>query len=591
MLAPHAAGTARRLKRRSALVAFLDVAGYSRLMGANGTRTFRRWVALQRGLVEPRIASQGGRVVDRAGDGLLVEFRRPGEALAWAVDLQAEGGGIASRSPPIRFRIALHEGEAIDSLDGGLHGDCVNVAARLQALAEPGGVIASESFVSALGGAPAGFVDLGELHLKNIERPVRAFALPAAVRGRKAPAAAGARPDPRPSIAVLPFRSDAQGRDEAYFADGIAEGVIHVLAGLEGLFVISRGSTLGYAGRAVDPRVASRELGVRYVLQGSVRRAGQRLRITTELCDGESGAVVRAHRHEGAAADLFDLQDRISAEVAATLIPRLQERELERAMRKHPESMTAYDLVLQAIDLLYRLDRGSFGKARTLLQQAIADDPGYAPAYSHAATWHNFRIGQGWSPSIRDDHAEAARCALAALERDRNDATALAIHGQVLSFTRREYGSALHFLDRALSVGPSCFLAWTLSSTTRGWVGDGPAAVEHARKALRLSPLDPFAFFAEHMLSQGHYVSGEYREAVEWGRRSAARNGMLTSNLRTLAASLVAAGDVEAARGVARRVLELEPSFRLARFAERSPMHPEILRDHIPRLRAAGLPD
>lgn len=591
MLAPHAAEIATRLKRRSAVVAFLDVAGYSRLMATNGARTFRRWVALQRGVIEPSIASLGGRIVDRAGDGLFIEFRRAAEALVWAVDLQAEGGNIASRSPPIRFRIALHAGEVIDSLDGGMHGDGVNVAARLQALAEPGGVIASKAFIAVLGGAPARFVDLGELHLKNMERPIRAFALPAPGRSRKAAAAARARPDPRPSIAVLPFRSDADGQNEAYFADGIAEGVIHVLAGLEGLFVISRGSTLSYAGRAVDPRVASRELGVRYVLQGSVRRDGQRLRITTELCDGESGAVVRAHRHEGAAVDVFDLQDRMSAEVATTLIPHLQERELARAMRKHPESMTAYDMVLQALDLLYRLDRESFGKARTLLQQAIADDPGYAPAYSYAATWHNFRIGQGWSPNIRDDSAEAARCALAALERDRNDAAALAIHGQVLSFTRREYRSALHFLDRALSVGPSCFLAWTLSSTTRGWVGDGPAAVEHAREALRLSPFDPFAFFAEHMLSQGHYVGGEYREAVEWGRRSAARNGMLTSNLRTLAASLVAAGDVEAARGVARRVLELEPSFGLGKFAERSPMHPTILRDHIPRLREAGLPD
>jgi adenylate cyclase len=241
--------------------------------------------------------------------------------------------------------------------------------------------------------------------------------------------------------------------------------------------------------------------------------------------------------------------------------------------------------------LLYRLKREDFDRARGLLQQAMASDPGYGPAYSHAATWHMFRIGQGWSPSFEDDTREAARCAIAAIERDRNDAVALAIHGQMLSFTRREYDGAMHFLDRAIAAGPSCHIAWTLRSTTAGWLGDGKRAIEHARRALQLSPFDPFAFFAEHMLSQGYYVNGDYHDAVIWGRRAAARNDRLTSNLRTLAAALVAIGDIAGAREVGRHVLEVEPGFSLRKFAARTPITPEILKFHVPRLRAAGLPD
>jgi adenylate cyclase len=378
---------------------------------------------------------------------------------------------------------------------------------------------------------------------------------------------------------------------DTWFAEGIIEGIIHVLSGIENLFVIGRGTSLAYAGRDIDPRAVRRDLGVRYVLSGSVRRADERLRIATELVDAATGNVIRSDRHAGDVADLFDMQDSIARDVVSTIAPAVRDRELARALRMHPDNMTGYDLLLQALDLMSRLKREDFDRARGLLQQAMASDPGYAPAYSHAATWHTYRIGQGWSTSFENDAREAARCAIAAIERDRNDAVGLAIHGQVLSFTRRDYEGARYFLDRAITVGPSCSLAWALSSTTYGWVGDGKRAVEHAQRALQLSPLDPFAFFTEHMLSQGHYISGDYEEAVVWGRRAAARNGMLTSNLRTLAASLVAAGDLDAAGEIARRVLEIEPGFTLQKFAARTPIKPEILQFHIPRLRAAGLPD
>jgi DNA-binding SARP family transcriptional activator/Tfp pilus assembly protein PilF len=397
--------------------------------------------------------------------------------------------------------------------------------------------------------------------------------------------------DGPPWIMVLPFRRQLADDQSEWFTEGVIEGIIHILSGIENLSVIARGTSLTYAARAVDPRTVGQEIGVRYVLSGSVWRANERLRINTELADATSGKVLRSDIHDGAVGELFDMQDQIAREVVWAIAPTVREYELERAMRKHPDSRTGYDLLLQGIHLLYELQKDSYGRARDLLVEAITHDPTFAPPYSYAATWHMLHIGQGWSARIIDDAAEAARFAAAAIERDRNDAVALAIHGQMLSFTQRDYRAALHFLDRAIAVGPSCHMAWTLSSTTAGWTGDGARAVAHAERALRLSPRDPFAFFAEHMLSQGHYISGNYEEAVVWGRKAAAHNGLLTSNLRTLAAALVAVGDIPAAREVARQVLAIEPAFRLQTFAMRSPMKPEILKFHVPRLRQAGLPD
>ncbi len=581
------------LRRELVVILAADVAGYAALMEAAEEATHARLTRLLSAVVEPAVAEHRGRIFKPSGDGFLAAFESAVDAVNCALHIQENLARAASEPEalPILLRIGIHLADVIIEL-GDIFGDGVNLAARLQASAEPGGIVVSADVAEQLPTRPEiRLADLGVLALKHIRRPVRAFSVAARAGTPVLAALPHALPDNRPSIAVLPFRLQHPDDEGAWFAEGVVEGIIHVLSGIGDLFVIGRGTSRAYVGRDADPRLVGRELGVRYVLGGSLWRVGGRLRISTELADAASGAVISSARHDGVVTDLFDMQDRIAGEVVASIAPAVREQELTRAMRKHPDSMTGYDLVLQALDLLYRLEREPFDRARGLLQQAMAHDPGYAPAYSHAATWHTFRIGQGWSPNMEDDSAEAARCALAALERDRNDAVALAIHGQVLSYTRRDYDAALHFLDRAVTVGPSCHLAWAYSSATRGWLGDGPRAVEHARRALRLSPRDPFAFFMEHMLSQAYYVSGDYREAVAWGRRAAARNGMLTSNLRTLAASLAALGDAEGAREVARRLLAVEPGFRLGSFAARTPMRREVLEQLIPRLRAAGLPD
>jgi TolB-like protein/class 3 adenylate cyclase/Tfp pilus assembly protein PilF len=570
-----------------------DIVGYTAMMEAAEEATHSRIKQLESTIVEPSIDQHLGKVVKNTGDGFLASFETAMDAVRCALAIQ-EAFAVAAQElaqPVILFRMGINLTEAIiDAKD--IYGDGVNLAARLQASSEPGGILISKVVADHL--QPSGefeLVDVGELKLKNMRRSVSAYSIKIKGRELRPAMPIAALPDDRPSIAVLPFRMEPPEFEHAWFAEGIIEGIIHVLSGIENLFVISRGTSLAYTSRTVDPRMVGRELGVRYVLSGVVRYAGGRLRVFTELCDATSGGVLRSDRRNGVVDDLFELQDRIASEVVSAIAPAVRQHELARAMRKPPDSVTAYDLLLQGIGVLYQLRRETYDQARGLLQQAMAADPNYAPAYSHAATWHMFRIGQGWSPTPQQDAAEAERCAVAALARDGNDAVALAIHGQMLSFTRRDYTAALAFLDRALLAGPSCHMAWTLSSTTAGWIGDGKRAIEHATRALQLSPLDPFAFFTEHMLSQGHYISGNYEEAVAWGRRADARNSMLTSNLRTLAAACVAAGRMGEAQRIAERILATDPAFSLERFTARSAMAPHILEFHIPRLRAAGLPD
>jgi adenylate cyclase len=576
------------------LVAILaaDVVGYSRLMEEDEAATVHELKGHQ-AVVLPAVGHYGGRVIDTAGDGILAEFPSVINATECAVEIQTI---MARRNEPqpesrrMRFRIGINLGDVIHD-DTRIYGDGVNVAARLETYAEPGGVVVSGAVAEQIGSlAGVRVVNLGELHLRNISRPVRAFALQLDARARAlgdAPVGAGGRP----SIVVLPFRKNQSDPDDAYFADGIVDNIIHALAGLKELFVISRGSTLGYGGARIDVRAIGRELGVRYVMYGSVQRAAGHLRIATELSDAETGAIVLSERYDGEVSALFALQDIISTQIVTTIAPHVRQRERLRAMRKHPKNLTAYDLVLQALGPLYEVDYESSSRARGLLQQAMAFDPGYAPAYSYAAYCHMIRINQGWSSDERADITEAARTAAAAIERDPSDALALSIYGHVQSFLLKDYDTAVEYLDRALAAGPSCALAWTMSSATCGYLGQGATAVLRAEHGLRLSPLDSHVFFHEHILSQAHYINGNYDEAIAWARKAAQHNPRLTSNLRVLAASLVVVGKVDEATEVARQLLAVDPRFGLRAFAARTPLPGAIRDTFVDRLRAAGLPD
>lgn len=579
-----------RTARRLVAVLAADVAGYSRMMEVAAEATHAQLMRLEAEVVVPAIAKHSGRVAKRTGDGFLATFDNAQDALDCALAIQGAAAELSAGGPAsarILYRMGLNVADVFVEAED-IYGDGINVAARLQTHAEPGGIVATGAFSEQVGREDLFAVDLGELRLKNIGRLIRAYSLRPKTTGPPLPVSAAA--DGRPSIAVLPFRRAMRGGLDAYFAEGIIEGVIHVLAGLRDLFVLSQGSTLCYAGVAVDPRRVGRELGVRYMLGGSVRCASNRLRILTELSDAESGMVLRADQYDGTKADLFELQDRISAQVVNAIAPQVREQELRRAMRKHPDNMSSYDFLLQSLDQLNRLDRNSFARAGGLLQQAISHDPGYAAARSYAGWWHILRISQGWSSDPGADQAEAARHSAAAVGLDQNDHLALAIRGHCLAWTR-DYKASREVLDRAVSAGPNSALAWTMRGLTYGFLGDAAEAVRNGEQAQRLSPLDPFGFFHQSILAQAYYISGRLEEAIALGLSVAARCETHASNLRLLTVALVAAGRVTEARDMAARLLATEPGFRLTAFAARTVLPSPIREDYVTRLREAGLPD
>ena len=581
-------------EHRTCAILAVDVVGYSRLMAADERGTYERLVRLRAAEFEPRIATHRGTVIKHTGDGSLVIFDDAPSAIACALEIQhaiaaAESGETPNRR--ISLRIGVNVGDVI--VDGGdIYGDAVNVAARLQTYAEPGGIAVTGNVTAQIGSDPLiRTVDLGNLYLHNMSRPVRMFTLHVQGAEVRLVGDAPLGADNRPSIAVLPFRKYQQDPEEAYFADGIVDDIIYALAGLKELFVVSRGSTLGYGGDVVDTRAVGQALGVRYVLYGSVRREAGRLRITTELSDAETGAIIRSDKYEGELGDLFTLQDRISASVVSTLAPHVLEHELVRARRKHPQNMTAYDFLLQALDQLYRMDDESHARARGLLQQAMAHDPFYGPAYSYAAFWYIFHIGEGHSTDFEADAREAARLAETAIGLNENDPWALAIYGHVQSFLLHDYERAMLFLDRAIEAGPSSSIAWTMSGATCGYIGKGPLAVERGERGVRLAPQDTYRFWHEALLGQAHYVNGNFEEAVVWARRAVGRNGAVAFSLRTLIASLIALGKTNDALAARDHLLRVQPGFRLDPYRKRCPFQAEALATWIDRLRAAGLPD
>jgi transcriptional regulator with AAA-type ATPase domain/TolB-like protein len=395
----------------------------------------------------------------------------------------------------------------------------------------------------------------------------------------------------RPSIAVLPFRVEGEDEANSYFGDGIVEDIVGALASLRELLVISRSSTLRYRGGSVDVREVGREVGVSYALSGSVRRAGPRMRASVELAETTRGAVIWASQFDGVSDDLFALQDQIASRVVATLAPQVREAELRRALRKHPDSLEAYDCVLRGLADLYRLNPADFAEARKWFEKAIVLDPAYAAPYALLATWHNLRVQQGWSPDPAVDHVEVMRMATAALERDSFDATALALCGHTKSLLRYEFDEAIAMFDRAIESSPSSYIAWTRSSPTYSYIGDAGEAIRRAEHGLSLSPLDPQVFFPHTSLCIGFYVAGEHAEGARWGRKAREENPRYTGNLRFLAANLAASGMGVEAREVGKALLALEPGFHVGRFIDRyairDPQRQERLARH---LRLAGLP-
>ena len=598
-----AASGPRKVERRLAAILAVDVSGYSAIMGRDEEGTHRR-VGTAIGQVIKEIKRSKGRVFSFAGDGLMAELPSAVEALKCALRIQADAGKKDVNLPQserIRFRIGISSGEIMVQNDRA-GGTAVNIAARLEQLAEPGGVCLSGIVFDQVNNAiPADYIDVGRQRLKNIRELVPAYKISATsclsrlttpvLQGRLSPDMVETTLDYRPSLAVLPFRSLQEHQAGAYFAEGMVDDIIRVLGGLKDLIVVSRSSTLGYAGTSPDVHRIGQELNVLYVLHGSVRREGTQLRIAVELDDANTRQSIWADSFDGDVSEIFELQDRIALRTASSIAPYVHERELRRAFQKDKNSITAYDLTLQALDHIYFQDRHALSRGQELLEKAIALDSNYSAALSHLAYLHLFRICQGWSHDEHEDRLAAVEAAQRCVARDRNDALALAIHGHLRGYLLKDHQSALAVLDRAIAANPSCALAWTFSSFTRGIMGDAAEALTCARKAIRLAPIGPDAgCWHEHALSQAYYMAGQYAEAIAWGR-TAANHGRHPSNLRCLIASLVAEDQMEEARAVAVGHLEALPDFRLGTYRSYTPLKGQIADLFIERLRRAGLPE
>ena len=565
-------------------------------MGEDEVGTVRTLTAY-RSVMRETITRFRGRVVDSPGDNLLAEFASVVDAVMSAVEIQEvlrERNAKLAETRRLEFRIGVNLGDVLVEGER-IYGDDVNIAARIEALAHAGGICVSGTVYDQIASkVPLTWEPLGEQTVKNIARRVRVYRVQTAATARPAASfrATQMLPVDRPSIAVLPFREPDVAEGHSYFGDGIVEDVIGGLATLPDLVVISRNSTSRFRGSPLDVGSVGRELAVRYVLSGSVRRAGERIRVMAELADTETQRVLWTEKIDGRTDDLFDLQDRLSEKTVNTIAPHVREAEIRRVLLKRPENFDAYDFMLRGLELLYRLKRNEFDRAREMFAKSIALDPGYATAYALTAIWHSIRVGQGWSEDRRGDYETVNRLAEAALELDPFDARALPLCGHVRALLFHDYEGALALFDRALAASPNSAVAWIRSSPTYSYLGETAEAKRRAEIGLILSPFDTHLFYAHTALGFACYTSGDYEEAATWCGKSMSENPNYTANLRFLAASLAAAGRTAEAADIGRALLELEPRFRVQPFCDtyayKDPARRAAFALH---LKAAGLPD
>lgn len=585
------------LARRELTILAADVVDYSRLTEAAEVGTHLRLRALRVGCINPCIVSYRGQVIKNTGDGFLAAFDSSVDALRCSLEIQREVASSESLEPPdrrIRFRMGLNVGDTIVEADD-IYGTSVNVAAHLEQCAPPGGIVISDALRELVGTRiDIPVVDLGKIGLKNISRRVHAFSLQLPSAEFHVAAAGRGRAHHRakvPSIAVLPFRTRSANSEDTYFGEGMVDDIILALASIRGLLVISRTSALLYRTGAIDLQKIGQDLGVRYVLSGSVRRSETQIRISSELADVQTNSLIWADRYDAKPRELFDLQDQIATRIVWSIAPHVREAELRRALRKHPENMNAYELVMQAIDLIYRMEYTDFSRAKSMLRKAIEADDSYAVAYAYAALWYLHSINQGWTHDQAADTQEAALFAAAAVERDPADGFALAIYGHTKAVLFRDYGVAKEVFDRALTAAPGNAMVWTLSSGVYSYIGEAETAIERAEKGLRLSPLDTQSFFYLLFLTLAHYVQGSYDESIIWGRKSMGLNPRLCSNLRWLIGSFVALGKLDDARHIAQTLLDVQPRFRLSTYVHWCPLRDDLRSIFLDRLRTAGIPE
>jgi TolB-like protein/tetratricopeptide (TPR) repeat protein len=396
----------------------------------------------------------------------------------------------------------------------------------------------------------------------------------------------------KPSIAVMPFENMSGDREQDYFADGIAEDIITALSRIRWLFVIARNSTFTYKGRNVDLKQAGRDLGVRYVLEGSVRKAGNRVRITGQLVDASTGAHLWADSFDGDLVDVFELQDRVTVSVVSAISPTLEKAEIERAKRKPTESLTAYDYFLRAMACMYQWTREGNDEALRLFERAREIDPAFACAYAVAAACYCPRMANGWISDLEREKAEAAELARRGARLGPSDAVALASAAHALSYVVHDLDTAAGFVERALTLDPNLAAAWEYSGAIRAWLSDPDTAIERLTRALRLSPLDPLLPRRLNIIGFAHFIAGRYDEALSWGMRALRDQPDFLAALRLVAATSACVGRMDEARAAVARHMKLDPAMRVSKLRQYNPTRqPADFARFAGALRKAGMPE
>jgi TolB-like protein/class 3 adenylate cyclase len=569
--------TGERVERRLAAVLAADVAGYSRLMGADEEGTLARLKAVRKTLVDPTIASNRGRIVKTTGDGILVEFASAVDAARSAVAVQramAEQNVDVPQDARIEFRIGIHVGDIIID-DNDIFGDGVNIAARLEGIAEPGGVCMSDdAYRQVRGKVEIACDDMGQQFLKNIAEPMRAWRVrltgqtPSAAKAGSAVSQRALPLPDKPSVAVLPFQNMSGDPEQDYFADGMVEDIITALSRFQALFVIARNSSFTYKGRAVDVKVVGRELGVRYVLEGSVRKALNRVRITGQLVDTATGAHIWADRFDGGLDDIFNLQDEVTESVVGAIAPAVEKAEIERAKRKPTESLDAYALYLRGLARLYQsyqfVNRTANNEALQLFYSAIELDRDFASAYGRAASCRGDAKAQGWISGTPEEIAEVSRLARRAVELGKDDAVAVAAGGWALAFVVRDLDLGAALIDRALVLNSNLAEAWSFGGWVKLWLGEPEAAIERFAHAMRLSPLDPWVAGMRAGIAHAHFFLGRYDDAASWAAMALQYNPDHQPALRIDAANHALAGRLEQAQKAVVRLQQVYPTICLS---------------------------
>ncbi|MFC4270589.1 hypothetical protein GQF03_02565 [Sneathiella chungangensis] len=581
---------AHRTQRQLAAIMSVDVVGFSRLMGVDEEGTLEALKRLRQTIVSPQVTNHQGRIVKLMGDGAIIIFSSVVDAVSAGIAIQQamnDFNNEISFEHTITMRIGINLGDVI--LEGkDIYGDGVNVAARIQEVCTPGGIaLSATAYEHVNGKVNADFVDVGERVLKNITRKIRVFRWPDTQTTESPPRLS--LPD-KPSIVVLPFDNMSNDPDQDYFADGVVESLTAALSRIRSFFVIARNSAFAYKGRHMNIIDIGRELGVGYLLEGSVQRASGKLRITVQLVESTTGAHLWAEKYDGADSELFDLQDRITEQVAGALQPSIQKAEIDRATRKRPHDMGAYDYAMRAIRHVWMQDQEESAVALKLLEKSLAIDPDYPLALALSAwCWAQHSV-YNWTDDIESAKTRALHLAEKAAAFSSDDPLILSVLGVVHTFARN-HGTARIMLERAIKLDPNA--AWALSRL--GWLevyADRPeAAFQHFEHAIRLSPLDPMNFNNLVGIASAHQISGDFSASANLFERSLMERPNAFWIYRNLAPALLAAGRREDAEAAKNHMLKAYPAMTIKRFKDAMVFSPKTLEGMAVYLRELGIPE